>query len=90
MKGVKKKIAVYSLLGLMQVGLLIGVASASPKYADEPSEPLSYFEYLVQCCEDTFCQKQCSDTQTDCKQISPENDKDANSLGQPLQKKCNK
>ena len=87
MKSVKKKIMVYSVLGLMQVGLLSGVASASPRNAAGPSDLFSYLTYLVQCCEDAFCQNQCSDLQTDCEQIPS---KDGNIFGQVFQKQCNK
>ncbi|WP_371364817.1 hypothetical protein SRRS_53710 [Sporomusa rhizae] len=89
MKDVKKKIMVFSMLGLMQAGLFTGVASASPRYATA-SDPSSFFSYLMQCCEDIFCQKQCSDLQTDCEQVLSEKGRNTNNFYLQFQKKCNK
>ncbi|WP_371380786.1 hypothetical protein [Sporomusa aerivorans] len=90
MKSVKKKIMVYSMLGLMQAGLFTGVASAAPQYAAETSNPSSVLAYLMQYCENIFSVKNGSDLQTDYEQVLPEKSRDSNNFYQQFQKKCNK
>ena len=59
MKGTLKKLVVYSMLGLMQVGLF-ATASASPR-VEEPS-------VVEECCGDSVCLQNCTNGVTyECK-----------------------
>ena len=52
MKGMLKKLMIYSMLGLMQVGLFATVASAAPRVEEPPA--------VEECCGDPACMKKCA------------------------------
>ncbi|QDR82628.1 hypothetical protein [Sporomusa termitida] len=59
MKGMLKRIMVYSMVGLMQVGLF-ATASAAPRVEEAP--------FFQDCCGDSFCLEECAQGVTsDCR-----------------------
>ncbi|WP_094602624.1 hypothetical protein SPSIL_055800 [Sporomusa silvacetica DSM 10669] len=98
MKGILKKLMVYSMLGLMQVGLFAAVASASPRVEETP--------VVEECCGDPVCMKECVNGVTpECKekhhhkktisQAVPQEENDDNIIneffqGEYNQSTCNK
>ncbi|WP_371371426.1 hypothetical protein [Sporomusa aerivorans] len=52
MKGMLKKLVIYSALGLMQVGLFATVVSAAPRVEEPP--------VVEECCGDPVCMKECA------------------------------
>ena len=52
MKGMLKKLVIYSALGLMQVGLFATVVSAAPRVEEPPA--------VEECCGDPACMKKCA------------------------------
>ena len=92
MKGTLKKFMVYSMLGLMQVGLFAAVASASPRVEEPP--------VVEECCGDSVCMDECVNGVTpECKkkhhQAVPQEENDDNIIneffqGEYNQSTCNK
>ncbi|TWH52128.1 hypothetical protein [Sporomusa sp. KB1] len=92
MKGTLKKLMVYSMLGLMQVGLFAAVASASPRVEEPP--------VVEECCGDSVCMQECAKGVTpECKekhhQAVYQEENDDNSInrffqGEYNQSTCNK
>lgn len=90
MKGTLKRIMVYSILGLMQLGIF-ATAAAAPRVEEPP--------YSENCCGDPICLEQCAQGVTpECKQNHhkqpvPQENNDKQKAGLPQkqsQNTCNK